>query len=190
MFERWFGKGRRANRAISDALYGEIVAAARQPVLYAHWQVPDTPLGRFEMVALHMLLVQRRLRGAPAAAADIAQVLTDEFFTDLDHSLRELGVGDMGVPKRMKRLARMFYGRTRAYGDALDAGDRAALAAALARNVRPGVETWPEAIRLADYAVEASDALAGQDLEAICGGRLIFPEAAILRQSPISPEAL
>src|SRR5690606_27298163 len=110
------------------------------------------PLGRFEMVALHMLLVQRRLRGEAGAAPDIAQVLTDDFFVDLDHSLRELGIGDLGVPKRMKRLARMFYGRTRAYGDALDAGDPAALAAALARNVRPDLDAWPQAVPLASYA--------------------------------------
>ncbi|MBL8584746.1 MAG: ubiquinol-cytochrome C chaperone, partial [Rhizobiaceae bacterium] len=174
----WFGKERRANRAICDALYGEIVAAARQPVLYAQWQVPDTPLGRFEMVALHMLLVQRRLRGeAGAAAAEIGQVLTDEFFADLDHSLRELGIGDMGMPKRMKRLARMFYGRTRAYGDALDAGDRATLAAALARNVRPDVESWPESDLLAEYADTAARRLAEQPIAAICAGQIAFPTA-------------
>jgi cytochrome b pre-mRNA-processing protein 3 len=177
MFQRWFGKERRANKAISDALYEQIVAAARQPAMYADWQVPDTPLGRFEMVCLHMLLVQRRLRGETGAAAEIAQVLIDEFFTDVDHSLRELGIGDMGVPKRMKRLARMFYGRTKAYGDALDADDRVALAAALARNVRPDLEAWPQAADLADYASAAAYRLAGIPTEDICAGRLAFPAA-------------
>ena len=178
MFQRWFGKDRRSNRAITDALYEQIVAAARQPVLYAEWFVPDTPLGRFEMVALHMLLVQRRLRGQTGAARDLAQVLIDDFFMDLDHSLRELGIGDLGVPKRMKRLARMFYGRTKAYGDALDADDREALALALARNVRPDLEAWPEAASLAAYAVAAARALADLPVEAIVAGRLEFPPAA------------
>jgi cytochrome b pre-mRNA-processing protein 3 len=177
MFQRWFGKERRHNRAITDALYEQIVAAARQPHLYAEWQVPDTPLGRFEMVALHMLLVQHRLRDEAGSAREVAQVLIDEFFSDVDHSLRELGIGDMGVPKRMKRLARMFYGRTKAYGDALDAGDRAALALALARNVRPDLESWPAADSLAAYAAEAAARLGLTPADEICAGRVVFPAA-------------
>lgn len=177
MFQRWFGKERRSNRSITDALYEQIVAAARQPVLYADWQVPDTPLGRFEMVALHMLLVQRRLRGEPGAAQDVAQVLVDDFFTDLDHSLRELGVGDMGVPKRMKKLARMFYGRTKAYGDALDESDSAGLASALMRNVRPDIDSWPPALALASYVAASAESLALQETDAILAGALSFPAA-------------
>ncbi len=86
---------------------------------------------------------------------DIAQDVTDTFFLDLDHSLRELGIGDLGVPKRMKKLARMFYGRTASYADALEKQDRVAMAEALRRNMRPESETWPEAGALADYAFDA-----------------------------------
>lgn len=177
MFQRWFGKQRHHNRAITDALYERIVAAARQPHFYAAWQVPDTPLGRFEMVALHMLLVQHRLRGEVGPAREVAQVLIDEFFTDVDHSLRELGIGDLGVPKRMKKLARMFYGRTQAYGDALDADDERALAAALTRNVRPDLDSWPQAADLAAYAATAWRMLAVSPVEEICSGRVAFPAA-------------
>ena len=137
MFKRIFGSASAANRKITDALYEQIVAAARQPLLYAEWNVPDTPLGRFEMIALHVFLVLHRLRGEAGDAADVAQNLTDAFFADVEHSIRELGIGDLGVPKRMKKLARMFYGRAVSYGEAIDSGDRASLAAALARNVRP-----------------------------------------------------
>jgi cytochrome b pre-mRNA-processing protein 3 len=175
MFKRLFGGERHANRAIADALYGQIVAAARQPVFYSDWSVPDTPLGRFEMLSLHMFLFQHRLRGEAGTSREIAQVLTDDFFTDLDHSLRELGIGDAGVPKRMKKLARMFYGRTKAYADALEAGDRAALAAALARNVRPESSEWPEADALAAYVMEADSALAGQPSGTIHDGAIGFP---------------
>ena len=77
MFKRLFGGDRNANRAITDALYGQIVAAARQPVFYSDWNVPDTPLGRFEMLSLHMFLFQHRLRGEAGVSRDIAQVLTD-----------------------------------------------------------------------------------------------------------------
>lgn len=177
MFKRLFGSGRAANREITDALYEQIVAAARQPVLYAEWHVPDTPLGRFEMMALHVFLVLHRLRGEPAQAGELAQRLTDMFFTDVEHSIRELGVGDLGVPKRMKTLARMFYGRAVSYGDAVDRGDAPLLADALRRNVRPGSLAWPEADRLADHALAAHRGLATQRTAELVRGRIGFPLA-------------
>ncbi|BCM19355.1 ubiquinol-cytochrome C chaperone family protein [Mesorhizobium sp. J8] len=177
MFQRLFGRERNANRAITDALYAQIVAAARQTVFYSDWNVPDTPLGRFEMLSLHMYLVQHRLRGEQGVAAEVAQVLIDEFFLDVEHSLRELGISDVGVPKRMKKLAKMFYGRTAAYDDALKADDRVALAAALARNVRPDAGSWPQAPLLADYVRGASRTLAAQPTESIVAGAAAFPVA-------------
>lgn len=179
MFKRLFGRERNANRAIAAALYETIVAAARQEHFYSHWQVPDVPLGRFEMLSLHMFLFQRRMR-AEGPARDIAQELIDDFFQDVDHSLRELGIGDLGVPKRMKKLAKMYFGRTAAYSDALDRGDRDALAAALTRNVRPDSGEWLEARLLADYVIAADTLLAGQSEEAICAGSLTYPSAATI----------
>jgi cytochrome b pre-mRNA-processing protein 3 len=178
MFQRLFGRERQANRAITEALYEKIVAAARQPVFYSEWQVPDTPLGRFEMLSLMMLLFQHRLHGEKGASLEVAQVLIDEFFMDVEHSLRELGISDVGVPKRMKKLAKMYYGRTAAYADALDRDDRPALAAALTRNVHPDMAGWPQAPRLAAYAVEVRTALAAQSSQAICAGHIAFPPAA------------
>ncbi|MDQ2705668.1 MAG: ubiquinol-cytochrome C chaperone [Pseudomonadota bacterium] len=175
MFQRLFGRERHANRAITEALYASIVAAARQPPFYSHWSVPDTALGRFEMLSLHMFIFQHRMHKEAGASWDIAQILIDDFFADVDHSLRELGIGDMGIPKRMKKLAKMYYGRTAAYADALDRGDRQALAAALARNIRPEAESWPEAARLADYVTDAVEMLAAQDSEAIRAGSVSFP---------------
>ncbi|RAZ88447.1 ubiquinol-cytochrome C chaperone [Mesorhizobium hawassense] len=177
MFQRLFGRERNANRAITDALYAQIVAAARQTVFYSDWNVPDTPLGRFEMLSLHMYLVQHRLRGEQGVAAEVAQVLIDEFFLDVEHSLRELGISDVGVPKRMKKLAKMFYGRTSAYDDALEQDDRVALAAALARNVMPDTSNWPQASLLANYVGGASQKLAAQSTESIAAGTVEFPPA-------------
>ncbi|MEI9410847.1 ubiquinol-cytochrome C chaperone family protein [Mesorhizobium salmacidum] len=177
MFQRLFGRERHANRTITDALYAQIVAAARQTFFYSHWNVPDTPLGRFEMLSLHMFLVQHRLRGEDGVAQEIAQVLIDEFFLDVDHSLRELGIGDVGVPKRMKKLAKMFYGRTAAYDDALERNDHDSLTAALTRNVRPDAGAWPEASRLAGYVADASRQLSAQPTESIVGGTVAFPGA-------------
>lgn len=177
MFKSIMSFGRQHNRQVTDALYAEIVAAARQPHFYSAWQVPDTPLGRYEMLSLHMFLFLERARAAPTVLGDLAQELTDGFFTDMDHSLRELGIGDLGVPKRMKKLAKMFYGRAEAYRSALAAGDAAALAAALARNIWPQEPQWPHAAALAAYAQAASAALAAQHDEALLAGRIAFPQA-------------
>lgn len=165
------------SRATVDALYGQIVAAARQPALYAEWNVPDTPLGRFEMMGLHLFLLLHRVRGETGPIGEVAQTLTDEFFADVDTSVRELGVGDAGVPKRVKKLATMFYGRVAAYGEALDKGDDGALAVALARNIRPDARGWPEAGRLADYVARADRLLRDQRTDALLGGALRYPEA-------------
>lgn len=177
MFERLFRRDREANRAITEGLYSEIVAAARQPLLYSEWGVPDTPLGRFEMISLHMVLALRRMRADDGALREIAQEVTDHFFLEVDHSLRELGIGDVGVPKRMKRLAKMFYGRAAAYSQALDDGDEQALAAALARNVWPQGDSGADSLSLARYAIGAARGLEAQPAQAWQLGRIAFPAA-------------
>lgn len=119
-----------------ERLYGAIVAASRDVPLYAAMGVPDTVMGRFESLGLHVALVLRRLKALPPPAQDIAQELVDRFFKDLDGSLREIGVGDLSVPKKIKALAQAFYGRMGAYDAALGAeAAPQALAEALARNV-------------------------------------------------------
>lgn len=174
MFQWLTGPQRRSRRLVVDALYGEIVASARRPRFYSEWQVPDTPLGRFEMLSLHLFLFLHRLHGEKGALRELAQEVTDHFFTDVDHSLRELGVGDMGVPKRIKKLARMFYGRLSAYGAAIDAADRAALAAALKRNIAPDRAAWKEAEALAAYVLDAHASLASEANEDLLAGKLRF----------------
>jgi cytochrome b pre-mRNA-processing protein 3 len=174
MLRKLFGRSENAGRTAAISLYEQIVAAARQPAFYAQWNVPDTPIGRFEMVSVHMLLFLRRIRGEAGDLAMIGQILTDEFFLDVDHSLRELGISDVGVPKRIKKLARMFYGRAKSYSDALDSGDQTELAAAIARNVRPGVADWADSAALADYMQRAGQHLAGQPLTAFAEGHVRF----------------
>jgi cytochrome b pre-mRNA-processing protein 3 len=156
------------------ALYGAIVAQARQPAFYTDFGVADSLDGRFDMVVLHVVLATRRLKGAAAAEQ---QALFDLFISDMDRSLREMGVGDLTVPKRMKVMAAAFYGRLDAYGTALDARDGVGLAAAIARNLFPDGETGA-APALAAYALAAEDALAATPLEAVLEGRLAFPDPA------------
>ena len=132
-FAHW--RARRANRLLIDQIHGEIVAAARAPALYQEAGVADTIEGRFEMVVLHAALVVRRLLALGPQGADMAQELVDRVFRGFEDALREMAIGDAGVARRIKTMAGDFAGRSRAYAAALDSGDEAALAAALARNV-------------------------------------------------------
>lgn len=172
MFKRLFGLTTKRNNLIATRIYSEIVAAARQPFLYSEIGVPDTPLGRFEMLCLHMFLFLHRVRDLDGAPRDLAQHVTDVFFTDVDHSLRELGIGDIGIPRRVKKLARMFYGRAQAYGQAIDQNDPEAMAAALLRNVKPESTNWPGSPYLADWAFSAHRNLQGQTTAEILAGNV------------------
>ncbi len=166
-----------ARRRTIGALHARVNAAARAPGLYRALGVPDTVEGRFEALCLHHVLVLRRLRALPPPAGDVAQDLVDTLFSQLDASLRELGVGDFGVPKRMKKLGRAFYGRAEGYDAALDAGDPDALAQRLARNVL-GEDDAGRATGLARYVAASEQALAAFDLDALLtqGPRFPAPE--------------
>ncbi|MGU3665948.1 ubiquinol-cytochrome C chaperone family protein [Methylobacterium sp. A49B] len=169
------GLFRRANarrRAIED-LHVALSLAARRPGLYTRLGIPDTVEGRFESLCLHAILVLRRLNRLPAPAAEVAQDLVNSVFAQLDASLRELGVGDMGVSKRMKKLGAAFYGRAEGYDAALNAGDTASLRTALVRNVLGGEG---DGTGLAAYVQAADAALAGADLDGLLGAGPPFPE--------------
>src|SRR5262245_60972723 len=125
---------RTPRQATIDALYGTIVAQARLPEFYVAYGVPDTVEGRFELLVVHQALTARRLAREPATAA-LGPALFERFCRDLDHNLREMGVGDLTVPKKMQGFAEAFFGRARAYDHALTDHNRAACAAAVARNV-------------------------------------------------------
>jgi cytochrome b pre-mRNA-processing protein 3 len=132
------------SRASQDAerLLGEVTKASRNPALFGEGRVLDTLDGRFELVTLHAALALIRLRQAPAADA-LAQAFVDRLFRHLDSGLREEGVGDLAVPKRIHKLAGAFYGRVDVYAAAL-ALDTNALQAALVRNVLSGEAAFAE----------------------------------------------
>ena len=169
----FFRRGDARRRAI-ESLHRRVNEAARARGLYLALGVPDTVEGRFEALCLHVILVLRRLKQLPAPAADVGQDLVDSVFAQLDASLRELGVGDVSVPKRMKKLGAAFYGRANSYDAGLDAGDAQALATSLARNVL-GSEQAAAAAGLARYVAAAAAALAGDDLDALLGRGPRFP---------------
>lgn len=169
-------RNRAKNRAVVESLYGEVMGQARKPVFYAAYGVPDTPDGRFEMVSLHTFLLVSRLRGRGEAAQALAQDLFDHMFRDMDHALREMGVGDMAIGKRIQKMASKFYGRADAYQKAFAEGD-AALEDAVERNVYAGVVPTPGgAAAISAYMRRVADALAAQALDAILEGQVSFPE--------------
>jgi cytochrome b pre-mRNA-processing protein 3 len=175
-----------------DALYGGIVAQARLPVFYAGFGVPDTVDGRFDLVVLHLVLVLGRLRlaagqtGSDRRARELGQGLFDTFCRDMDNNLREMGVGDLSVPKQMKRLGEAFYGRQQAYDAALANNDEVGLTAAIARNVFSG-EAGPQAQRLAAYMRAAAAKLATIDPVAAPETLAFADPVAILGDGAISP---
>ncbi|PYB70780.1 ubiquinol-cytochrome C chaperone family protein [Rhizobium wuzhouense] len=154
-----FFRQKRNNQAIVERQYAILTSAARTPAFYLDMNAPDTVMGRFEMLTIMLILYFRRTARSDRSGQEIAQNIIDAFFEDVDHSIRELGVGDPGVPKRMKKLAGMYYGRLESYAAALDKGDRDALAAALARNIHPEVAPTPDMQSLAGWMFSAEQAL-------------------------------
>lgn len=175
MLNRLFRRDRNAEEG-GAAIYGAVVAQARQPALYARLGVPDSVTGRFEMVVLHAVLMLERLRREGEKGKAFSQAVFDDFCRDMDQSLRELGFGDQAVPKRMKQLGESFYGRAQAYGAA--AGDHATLTAAIARNVFGEAEAPAAAARLAHYALAVDAALADVSWPDLATGRVVFPDPA------------
>lgn len=155
-----------------ETIYGMIVTQAREPVFYRDLGVLDTVNGRFDLLVLHLWMVLRRMKSM-AAGADLSQALFDRFCEDMDANLREMGVGDVTVPKRMRAFGEAFYGRVAAYDLALSAG-REPLALALSKNILNG-EHLDKARQLAIYAEGALADLAALDEAALLGGSWKFP---------------
>lgn len=187
-----FGLFRSGPSASTIALYSAIVSEARHVAFYAEYGVPDTATARFDMVVLHLALVVRRLKAEDPATVLPAegrrrpqtlemrlQELVDHFFADMDGSLREMGVGDVAVPKRMKKLAAAWNGRTLAYDAALAAGDEVALAEALARNVYAAAKTTAGAPALAAHVAAAAALLSTQPLDRLLAGHPAWPDPAV-----------
>jgi cytochrome b pre-mRNA-processing protein 3 len=168
----------RARRGTSiGALYGAIVAQARSPVFYSQYAVPDTVNGRFEMIVLHLALFLGRLTREPQSIRALGQEAFDLFCQDIDDQLRETGIGDLAVPKKMRRVAEAFYGRQLAYQTALSGPEERDLPDALLRNVYAEA---PEALlgawRLAAYMREAVHDLVAQDAAGFAQSRLTWPD--------------
>jgi cytochrome b pre-mRNA-processing protein 3 len=169
-----FRKPRQAPRGTIEAIYGMIVTQAREPIFYRDLAVPDTVNGRFDLLLLHLWLLLRRLRTVQGAT-ELSQALFDRFCEDMDDNLREMGVGDQTVPKRMRAFGEAFYGRVQAYDLAIEGGGEA-LASAICKNILNGVG-MDEARRLAAYARATEADLGRIDEAALLGASFKFPPA-------------
>ncbi len=176
MFARLF----RSNpaKAAGRKLYVAVTAQARQPAFYAELGAPDTLEGRFELYNLHMVLLLHRLKGLGGQAAETAQVLFDAYVSALDDALREMGVGDLSVGKKMRKLGEAIYGRVKNFDAAFSgAPDAEALDALIVRTVYAGRENV-HAGALADYVRRSVAALAAEPLESLLEGRSAWPPIA------------
>jgi len=176
------------SRRSIDELYGAIVAQARSVVFYTAYGIPDTLEGRFDLIVLHMVLLLAALDHEGTPGRGIGQKLFDRFCRDLDASLREMGVGDLAVPTRMRQFGEAFYGRQAAYLEALRAADGRELEKALARNIFHGANgDGPR--RLGRYARILAHQFAVHDQSALLRGAVAFPDPeAIPIPEPTMPE--
>lgn len=167
-----FRKPRLALAGTIEAIYGMIVTQAREPIFYRDLGVPDTVNGRFDLLLLHLWLLLRRLRTVQGGA-ELSQALFDRFCEDMDDNLREMGVGDQTVPKRMRAFGEAFYGRVQAYDQGID-GSPEGLAQAICKNILNGIG-MDQARLLAAYAATANADLNATDDSALMLGSFRFP---------------
>lgn len=147
-------------------LYRRIVEQARQPLFYTALGIPDTPDGRFELIALHLALVLRRLQRQQPESQFLGEELACLMVADFDQNLRELGVGDLVVGKRVTAMTKNFYGRLTALNAALASGEEPALALALSRVLfRIATPSQTQVARLAAYVREQIAVLDGRSLD-------------------------
>jgi cytochrome b pre-mRNA-processing protein 3 len=157
------------------ALYGSAVAQARASALYARMGAPDTVEGRFELLTLHLILIIDRFKGEGGGRDGIGQALFDIYVSNLDGALREMGVGDLAVGKRMKDLGGAFYGRAKAYASAFTAlPDEGPLNDVIARTILvDSLGANPGA--LAQYAARCHAALASGEPRDLAEGQIPWP---------------
>ncbi len=174
MWKFWQHRQQPSDRA--RTLYDRVVMQARQPAFYSEIGVPDSPEGRYEMIVLHLCLAVERLQALGEEGTALARALNEQFIVDLDDNMREMGVGDLTVPKKVKRAAAGLLERATDYRAAVRAGGDRALSEALRQHFPPGLSTTLQFQnqRLATYYLAAREILQRQPDESIRIGKLDF----------------
>ena len=178
-------KQRGDQRRTARVLYGSIVTQARQPGFYANWGVPDSAEGRFEVLAMHLVLVLRRLNRSSAVGPRVPQVLSEIFVVDLDDALRELAVGDLAVPRQVKRAVAVLHDRHLLYGGALDDGEDGRLADAISARLGTLKDVGDlDTAAICAYLRAAARNLDQANDAALIAGRLQWPRHGETRHGP------
>jgi cytochrome b pre-mRNA-processing protein 3 len=181
-------KNRRKAKENARSLYFAAATQARNPAFYTDLGVPDSFDGRFEMTSLHIFLIMNALtREGPGHGKRLSQALFDRMFKVTDQAIREMGIGDLGVPRHMKRMMKAFNGRAHAYRAALAQGDDTALIEALRRNVYGTLET-PQEGHVSSLAAYVRQAAAGVNAKAALDGQVDFPDITFFNASNITGE--
>lgn len=182
MLFNWLNQ-RRARIDAATRLYQRVRSQSRHPVFYAQWGVADTMDGRFDALCLHMAPLLGRLRQMGGEGAKLAQAVFDAMFRDIDQTLRETGVGDLGVPKHMARMMKAFNGRVHVYCTAMEARDMVALETAIARNLYRA-ETLPaEGADAAAYILAVQDVLQRTSIDEFMQGGVSYPEPVATKEA-------
>ena len=167
-------RGRSRTGRTATKLYGSIVAAARREPFYARQGVSDTPDGRFALLVAHMFLVMERLRREGEAGQELSRALVEAFVTDMDDSMREMGVGDLSVPRKVKKAAGALYDSVGAFRDAGAQSD-GALERVLRETLLKG-EAEPAAAAVAAYMTRAAGELAAVPSAELLSGQVTFAD--------------
>ena len=158
-----------------EKLYGQIAEQSRRPEFFLSGGVEDTVDGRFDLLVLNAFLVLRRLREGGARTSRLTQALFDIMFEDLDEALREIGIGDLSVGRKIKDMAEAFYGRIAAYEDGLKEDTDEALCGALKRNLFRGTEPSQAALdAMAAYVRRQVLSLDRQEINMLAKGEIAF----------------
>jgi len=171
----WF-QDRKTRKDAAVRLYDAVVAQSRLPVFYERLGVADTIDGRFDLIILHVFLMVNRLGELGPEGRKLAQALFDRMFKTMEPSLREMGIGDLGIPKHMKKMMKAFNGRLHIYHDAFEAG--ADLQDAIARNIYRADARSDGSAEVARYALATRDVFATLKLNEFLNGAVSFPDIA------------
>lgn len=162
-----------------QALYVATINQSRQTAFYQDLEVSDTVEGRFDMIIMHIYLIMRRLKKGEEKTEEFSQSLFDLLFADMDQNLRELGIGDMGLARRVPKMAEAFYGRIKAYEEALAITDdeNEMLKSALDRNLYRGTTASDESLQaMAGYLRREIISMDKTSLDSLTKGEVFFGE--------------
>ncbi len=172
---RWF-QDRKSRKEAAARLYDTVVAQSRLPVFYDRFGIADTIDGRFDLIILHVFLMVNRMGQLGPGGRKLSQALFDRMFKTMEPSLREMGIGDLGIPKHMKKMMKAFNGRLHVYHDAFESG--ADLQSAIARNIYRTDTLSNDSAEMTRYALASRDAFAGLALNDFLNGAVSFPDIA------------